>query len=175
MSVTLITRRRWRVAVVCGLALFVVESTMAFGAIDASLIPAAARPGDWVQLTTDSGVGGAEVYAAIAAGGPTPMYLQRADPTSTGNSCNTPIGAMTWASGVGTLKFQVPDVGSGPYWITATIQGACWRVGDPSNGVLVLTVLPGATPWLPLVLLTGMAAIALLLVALVVVRRAGRR
>ena len=175
MSVTLITRRRWRVAVVCGLALFVVESTMAFGAIDASLIPAAARPGDWVQLTTDSGVGGAEVYAAIAAGGPTPMYLQRADPASTGNSCNTPIGAMTWASGVGTLKFQVPtwDQGRTGSRQRSKVRAGVWAT--PSNGVLVLTVLPGATPWLPLVLRPGMAAIALLLVALVVVRRAGRR
>jgi high-affinity Fe2+/Pb2+ permease len=47
-------------------------------------------------------------------------------------------------------------------------------VGDLSNGVLVLTVLPGATPWLPLVLITGTAAIALLLVGLAVVRRVRR-
>ncbi len=156
------------------LALLVAGAAPVFAAIDASVAPAAARPGDWVELTTDSGVGGTEVYAAIAAGGPTPVYLQRADPSSTGNLCDTTIGAMTWASGVGTLRFQVPDVGPGPYWITASIQGACWRVGDLSNGVLVLTVLPGATPWLPLVLITGTAAIALLLVGLAVVRRVRR-
>lgn len=165
---------RWLLAAGCGLALLAAGAAPAFAAIDASLAPTTARPGDRIVLTTAGGVGGTEVYATIAAGGPTPMYLQRADPLSAGNSCDATIGAMTWASGVGTLRFQVPDVAPGPYWIMAAIQGACWRVGDPSNGVLLLTVLPGGTPGLLLLLVTGTVATALLLVGVVLVRRVGR-
>jgi hypothetical protein len=127
------------------LALTALAAAPAFAAILGTLTPSTAAPGDWVELTTDAGPIDPNVYRTMAAEGPLAAYLQRADPASPGNSCDAPIGTLTWAGGVGTLRFQVPDVPSGAYWILVLTQGACERFGTRTD-LLTLTVRPnGAT------------------------------
>lgn len=104
------------VAVAAALLAVAVTAGPALGAILATLSPRSARPGDWVDLTTDPGIGGADVYATIASGGPDPLWLQLADPTSPGNACSIPVGQLTWTNGVGHAHVQVPDVAPGSYW-----------------------------------------------------------
>jgi hypothetical protein len=135
-----------------------------FGAILGSLDPSSAHPGDWVELTTDPGTGGPDVYASIAEAGPDPLWLQRADPNRSGNECDLRVGDLTWASGVGHARFQVLDVQPGSYWLLATVQGACWRFGDQA-GVLTFTVLPPVDSGPSPVLLT--VAIGALIVVVV--------
>lgn len=127
----------------------------ALAAMNGRLTPTSARPGEWVELTTDAG-GDRNLYAPIAAAGALPVFLQRAAAQSAGNSCDTPIGDMTWVGGVGTLRFQVPAIDPGTYWILAAVQGGCWRFGD-GTGVLTLTVLPSVKTDALLPLLGGAA------------------
>jgi hypothetical protein len=158
-------------AVACALALLAAEAAPALAAILGSLAPPTARPGDWVELTTDTDGGDTNLYASIAAAGPLPVFLQRADPESAGNSCDTRIGAMTWAGGVGTRRFQVPDVPPGTYWILAAVQGSCWRFGDRA-GVLTLTVLPGGDAGPSPALLAAMvASVAVVIVGGLMIRQ----
>lgn len=161
-------------AVVCAIALLTTNAAPALAAILGTLAPATARPGDWVELTTDAGLIDPNVYDSLAKAGPEPVFLQRADPASPGNSCDTPIGDMTWTGGVGTLRFQVPDVPPGPYWILATIEGACWRFGTRA-GVLTLTVLPGGTKGPSPTLVGAVVAIAAgAIVGALIIRRRRR-
>jgi hypothetical protein len=144
-------------------------------AITGSLNPPAARPGDWVELTTSSGSCCPDAYAQIAQAGPTPVFLQLADPSSPGNGCSTRVGDMTWTNDVGHARFQVPDVQPGEYWLRITVQGACWRFGD-SSGVLALSVLPPADngPISGLILLGVGAGLIAFVSGMVVVRRRQR-
>lgn len=130
-------------ALVCALALLAVAADPAIAAIQGTLTPATATPGDWVELTTDAGPIDPNVYQSMAAEGPLAAYLQRADPASPGNSCDTPIGTMSWAGGIGSLRFQVPDVPAGAYWVLVLTQGACERFGTGTE-LLTLTVRPHA-------------------------------
>jgi hypothetical protein len=146
----------------------------ALGAIDGSVDPASARPGDWVELTTSSGTCCPTAYASIAAAGPTPLFVQRADPSSSGNACDTHVGDLTWTNGVGRARFQVPDVPPGSYWLLITVQGACWRFGD-ATGVLALTVLPAADRGpVPVLILLGIGAGLVAVVAGVIASRRRR-
>jgi len=144
----------------CVVVLLAIAAPPALAAILGRLSPSSAQAGEWVELTTDAGVGGQNVYADLAASGALPLFLQGADSASAGNACDTPIGDMTWTDGRGTLRFQVPAVPPGAYWVTASVQGACWRFGDRS-GVLTLTVTPGGNAGVPLPLVgAGVAAAA---------------
>jgi hypothetical protein len=128
-------------AVVCAVALLAATAGPVFAAILGTPTQATAAPGDWVELTTDAGPNDPNVYQSMAAEGPLAVYLQRADPASLGNSCDTPIGTMTWVDGVGSFRFQVPDVPGGPYWVLVLTQGACERFGTRTD-LLTLTVRP---------------------------------
>jgi hypothetical protein len=167
--------RRSLVATAAAMALvaFVLTAGPAFAAIDGLLNPASGRAGDWVELTTDFGVR-PDAYASIAAAGPTPLWLQRADPNSLGNACDVRVGDLTWADGVGHARFQVPDVQPGLYWLLVTVQGGCWRFGAPT-GSLTLTVLgaadAGPSPPLPIV---GMGAVVVVVIAGLILGRRGR-
>jgi hypothetical protein len=160
-------------AVACAIFLLAVGATPALAAISGSLAPPSAQPGEWVELTTDAGGGNPNGYAAIAAAGPLRVYLQRADPNSAGNSCDTRIGDMTWAGGVATLRFQVPTVPAGTYWIVADVQGGCWRFGEGA-GVLTLTVLPAGDAAPPPILLAAAVAVAAALIVVVLLIRRRR-
>lgn len=106
-----------------------------------------ADPGDWVELTTVTGDGTSDPYSLLAASGPLPVFLQRADESSFGNSCDLRIGSLVWSGGVGTLRFRVPETPPGDYWVLAEVQGQCWRFGNVA-GVLTLSVRggPGTVP-----------------------------
>ncbi len=110
----------------------------------------------------------------LLATGVTPALaaiLGRLSPSSAGNACDTPIGDMTWTDGRGTLRFQIPAVPPGAYWVTASVQGACWRFGDRS-GVLTLTVMPGGNAGVPLPLVgAAVAAAAAAASAVLLLRR----
>lgn len=120
------------------------KETPAAAAVLGSLAPAAARPGDWVVLSTISGGGPANLYEPLARSGPLPIFLQRADNNSSGNVCEIGIGALEWAGATGSLRFEVPELPPGSYWVLASVQGQCWRFGN-GKGVLVLSILPNAT------------------------------
>lgn len=161
-------------ALACAFVCLAVNTAPAFAAIDGSLVPSMASPGDWIQLTTVT-YADPSVYASVAAGGPDPVFLQPADPASTGNACDTPVGSMTWTDGIGTLRFQVPEVSAGTYWILAMVQDECWRFGG-GTGVLTPTVLPGGDRGASPVLLGSLGAIvvAVLIGGAMVLRRGGR-
>jgi hypothetical protein len=161
-------------ALVCSLAALAMAVGPAFAAILGSLAPATAAPGDWVVLTTDAGPNDLNVYQSLAAEGSLPAFLQRADPASPGNSCDTPIGTMAWIGGVGTLRFQVPDVPAGGYWVLVLTQGACERFGV-GTGILTLTVRPPTAADLsPAVIAVAVATAAAVSVGLLVIRRRRR-
>jgi len=144
------------------LAIFALIATarLGFAAIEGSIDPPSAHSGDWVELTTAAAR--PDAYGSIAAAGPTPLWLARADLTNSELACDTRLGDLTWARGVGHARFQVPDVQPGTYWILATVQGGCWRFGS-ATGILTLTVLPvagGVTPGL-VAAVVGMAVIVI--------------
>lgn len=163
--------RAWAAAVAWGIFLLATGVAPVLAAVNGRLEPGSARPGEWVELTTVDG-GDPNVYAPIAAAGPLPVFLQRAS-QSAGNGCDTPVGAMTWADGLGTLRFQVPPVDPGTYWILAAVQGACWRFGDGA-GVLTLTVLPSAGSSVSLPLLGAIIGGAAMVVAAILLVRHSR-
>jgi hypothetical protein len=160
----------------CAFALFVLTLTASpvLGAINGSVNPTSARPGDWVEVTTDA-IANPNAYALFAEAGPAPLFLQPADPNSPGNACDLRVGDLTWAGGVGRARFQVPTLQPGSYWVLMTVQGGCWRFGD-ATGILTLAVLPAlpaTAPGLPLppVLVAIGALTAALAVALALIRR----
>jgi hypothetical protein len=155
------------------LVAFVLTAGPAFAAIDGLLNPASGRAGDWEELTTDFGVR-PDAYASIAAAGPTPLWIQRADPNSPGNACDIRVGDLTWADGVGHARFKVPDVQPGSYWLLATVEGGCWRFGA-ATGILTLTVLApvGAGPS-PALLAVGIGAVVVVALTGVVLGRRTR-
>lgn len=158
-------QRRLAAAVAMAVFLFALATGSAFGAILGSLDPSSAHPGDLVDLTTDTGTGGPDLYANLAEAGPDPLWLQRADPTSPGNACDLRVGDLTWADGVGHARFRVPDVQPGSYWVLATVQGACWRFGDQTD-VLTLTVLaPVDSGPSPVLLAVAVGALVVLAVS----------
>jgi hypothetical protein len=145
----------------------------ALGAIDGSVDPSSARPGDWIELTTTTGACCPAAYASIAQAGPTPLFLQLADPSSAGNLCSNRVGALTWKDGVGQARFQVPAVQPGEYWFLVTVQGGCWRFGNGA-GILTLTILAAgdpSSPSVPLVLAVGIGLAAVVGTVLIGLRR----
>ena len=66
---------------------------------------------------------------------------------------------MTWSGGIGTLRFQVPEVPQGTYWILVLNEGACERFGTREGGVLELSVIPDGGKAPSLVLVTVVVAI----------------
>jgi hypothetical protein len=161
-------------AAVCALALLAAAAGPVVAAILGTLNPAMAAPGDWVELTTDAGPIDPNVYQSMAAEGPVAVYLQRADPASLGNSCDTPIGTMTWAGGVGSLRFQVPEVPGGPYWVLVLTQGACERFGTRTD-LLTLTVRPTTAMRPSPAIVGGAVAIAVVLTVGAVLARRRRK
>jgi len=104
------------------------------------------------------------------------VFLQYADPASAGNSCDIHVGDMTWTGGVGRLRFAVPDVRPGTYWILADVQGVCWRFGDRVGALLTLSVLPRAVTELSPALVAGVAsAVAVMVVTGAILFRRRRR
>ncbi len=167
-----------RLSTAVAIAIVALAATVgpALAAIVGSVDPSSGGPGEWVELTTSSGTGGPSAYAEIAQAGPTPVFLQLADPASTGNACTTRVGDLTWTSGVGRARFQVPEVKPGEYWLLITVQGACWRFGD-ATGVLVLTILPtgnGGPLSLPVLLAIGVALATVVAGVIVGLRRRSR-
>jgi hypothetical protein len=162
-------------ALAFALALNAANALPAGALIWGAIAPGTARAGDWVQLSTDAGDLDPNVYASIAKTGPTPVFLQPADPGSAGNSCDTPVGVMTWAGGVGTLQFQVPSVPPGPYWILITSDGACTRFGTRAGDLLTLTVLAAGAPGPSPALLAAIAAMATAVAVGVLMIRRRRR
>jgi hypothetical protein len=167
--------RAWAAAAAWSIFLLATGVAPVLAAVNGRLEPGSARPGEWVELTTVDG-GDPNVYAPIAAAGPLPVFLQRAATQSAGNGCDTPVGSMTWADGLGTLRFQVPPVDPGTYWILAAVQGGCWRFGDGA-GVLTLTVLPSAGGGVSLLILVGaiVGGAAMVVAAILLVRHSRPR
>ena len=106
----------------------------------------------------------------MASGGPLRAFLQRADPASAGNSCDIPIGDMTWAAAVGTVRFQVPDVPPGSYWLLVLSEGACERFGTRAGALLTLNVLPSEAKGPAPTLVAAVVAFAATICVLAVVR-----
>lgn len=128
-------------ASLASIAAFVLASLLlaatALAAIDGALEPSVGKPGDWVALETlDYGDG--TRYQPLRELGDLELFLmpETSPPTLT---CEIRVGDLRWVNNVGTSRFRIPDVTPGRYWITALVEGSCWRFGDGQRP-LVLTV-----------------------------------
>jgi hypothetical protein len=117
-------------ATVLAMALALLVTVRALGAMNASVAPASGPPGQTVTLQT-IGVTGA--YDALISSGSTSIFL--VDPGITVAAvCDSvrvhEVGSLTWTGGVGRLTFSIPALPAGSYSFRALVPASgCWIIG----------------------------------------------